>query len=62
MPVVPNLEGLLPTPLLLPEELEKERHGDEENIDSWLKSFVYIYLYLRRKKCVDCQEAHLAPA
>jgi hypothetical protein len=40
--VVPNLEGLLPTPLLPPEELEKERHGDEENIASWLKSFVCI--------------------
>jgi len=37
MPVVPNLEGLLPTPLLPQEELEKERHGDEENIDSWFK-------------------------
>ena len=48
MLVVPNLEGLLPTPLLLLEELEKERHGDEENIDGWLKSFVCIYLYLRR--------------
>jgi hypothetical protein len=60
MPVVPNLEGLLPMLLLPPEELE-ERHGDEENIDDWLKSFVYIYLYLRRKKCVDCQEVHLAP-
>jgi hypothetical protein len=33
MPVVPNFESLLPTPLLLLEELEKERHGDEENID-----------------------------
>ena len=54
MPVVPNLEGLLPTPLLPLEELEKERHGDQENIDGWLKSFVYIYLYLRRKECVDC--------
>jgi hypothetical protein len=40
MPIVPNLEGLFPTPLLPPEELEKERHGDEENIDGWLKSFV----------------------
>ena len=60
MPVVPNLEGLLPTPLLPLEELEKERHDDEENIDGWLKSFVYIYLYLRRKECVDCQEAHPA--
>ena len=59
MPVVPNLEGLLPTPLLPLEELEKERHGDEENIDGWLKSFTY--LYLRRKECVDCQEAHPAP-
>ena len=54
MPVVPNLEGLLPTPLLPPEELEKERYGDEENIDGWLKGFVCIYLYLRRKGCVDC--------
>ena len=62
MPVVPNLEGLLPTLLLPPEELEKERHGDEENIDGWLNSFVYIYLYLRRKECVDCQEAHPALA
>jgi hypothetical protein len=26
-----------PTPLLSQEELEKERHGDEENIDGWLK-------------------------
>jgi hypothetical protein len=62
MPVVPNLEGLLSTPLLPLEELEKERHGDEENIDGWLKSFVCIYLYLRRMECVDCQEAHPAPA
>jgi hypothetical protein len=62
MLVVPNLEGLLPTPLLPLEELEKERHGDEENIDSWLKSFLCIYLYLRRKECVDCQEAHSASA
>ena len=58
MPVVPNLEGLLPTSLLPLEELEKERYGDEENIDSWLKSFVCIYMYLRRKECVDYQEAH----
>jgi len=29
MLVVPNFEGLLPTPLLL-EELEKECHGSEE--------------------------------
>ena len=62
MLVVPNLEGLLPTQLLPLEELEKERHGDEENIDGWLKSFVYIYLYLRKKECVDCQEAHPASA
>jgi hypothetical protein len=61
MPVVPNLEGLLPTLLLSLEELEKEHHGDEKNIDGWLKSFVCIYIYLRRKECVDCQEAHLAP-
>jgi hypothetical protein len=48
---------------LLPlEELEKKRHGNEENIAGWLKSFVCIYLYLRRKECVDCQEAHLGPA
>ena len=53
MPVIPNLEGLLPTLLPPPEELEKERHGDEENIAGWLKNFVYIYLY---------QEAHLALA
>jgi hypothetical protein len=33
MLVVSNLEGLLPTSLLPSEELEKERHGDEENID-----------------------------
>jgi hypothetical protein len=62
MLVVPNLEGLLPMLLLPPEELEKERHGDEENIDGWLKCFVCIYLYLRRKKCVDCQEVHPAQA
>ena len=62
MSVVPNLEGLLPTLLLSPEELEKECHGDEENIDGWLKSFVCIYLYLRRKECVDCQEPHPALA
>jgi hypothetical protein len=31
MLVVPNLEGLLPTPLLPQEEME-ECHGDEENI------------------------------
>ena len=48
MLVVPNLEGVHPTPLLLSVELEKERHGDEENIDGWLKSYVCIYLYLRR--------------
>jgi hypothetical protein len=62
MPVVPNLEGHLPTPLLPLEELEKERHGDEENIHGWLKSFVFIYLYPRRNDCVDCQEAHPALA
>jgi hypothetical protein len=62
MLVVPNLEDLLPMPLLPPEKLEKERHGDEENIDSWLKSFLYIYLNIRRKECVDCQEAHPALA
>ena len=62
MPVVANLEGLFPTPLLPPEELEKEHHGDKENIDGWLKSFLYIYLYLRRKEYVDCQEVHLALA
>jgi hypothetical protein len=62
MLVVPNLEGLLPTPLLPLEKLEKERHGNEENIDGWLKSFVYMYLYLKRKECVDCQEADPAPA
>jgi hypothetical protein len=49
-------------PLLSLEELEKERHGDEGNIDGWLKSFVCVYLYLRRKECVDCQEVHPAPA
>ena len=53
MLVVPNLEGLFQTPLLPLEELGKEHHGDEENIDGWLKSFVCIYLY---------QEAHLALA
>ena len=51
MPVVPNLEGLLPTPLLQPKELEKERHGDEENIDSWLKSFV-LYLSVSKEEGV----------
>ena len=50
MPVVPNLEGLLPTPLLLPVEFEKEHYGDEEKIDGWFKSFVCIYLYLLRKE------------
>jgi hypothetical protein len=64
MPVVPNLEGTLPRPLLPLEELEKERHGDEENIAGCLKSFVYIYLYLLYKEegFVDCQEAHPALA
>jgi hypothetical protein len=42
MMVVPKLEDLLPMSLLPLEELEKERHGDEENIDSWLKNFVCI--------------------
>ena len=37
-------------PLLPPEELEKEHHGDEENIVGWLKSFVCIYLYLVSKE------------
>jgi hypothetical protein len=60
LPVVPNLEGLLPTPLPPLEELEKERHGDEENIE--LAQELCIYLYERRKECVDCQEAHPAPA
>jgi hypothetical protein len=36
MPVVPNLE--------------KERHGDKENIAGWLKSFVCIYLYILHKE------------
>ena len=48
--------------VLLPKNLKNELHGDEENIDGWIKSFVCIYLYLRRKECVDCQEAHLALA
>jgi hypothetical protein len=30
MQVESNLEGLLPTPLLPLEELDKEHHGDEE--------------------------------
>ena len=38
--------------LLPPKELEKVHYGDKENIDSWLKSFVCIYLYRRRKECV----------
>jgi len=42
MPVLPNLEGLLPTPPPPLKELEKEHHGDEENKDGWLKSFVCI--------------------
>ena len=62
IPVVPNLEGLLPMSLLLLEDSEKERHDDEENIDGWLKRFVCIYLYLRWKECVDCQDAHPALA
>ena len=45
MPVVPNLEGLLPMSLLPPKELEKERHGNEEKKDGWLKSFVDLYLF-----------------
>jgi hypothetical protein len=61
MSLIPQLEGLLPMSLLPLEELEKKRHGNEENIAGWLKSFVCIYLYLRRKECVDCQEAHLGP-
>jgi hypothetical protein len=51
MPVVPNLEGLLPTPLLPPEELEKERHGDEESIDGWLKSSI-LYLSISKEEGV----------
>ena len=46
MSVVPNLEGLLPTPLLLKEELEKELHGDEENIDGWLKIALSVSIYI----------------
>jgi hypothetical protein len=34
MPVVPNLEGLLPMPLFPLEELDKQCHGDEEK--RWL--------------------------
>jgi hypothetical protein len=45
MKVVPNFEGLLPTPLLPPKELGKERHGNEEQKDGWLKSFVDLYLF-----------------
>jgi hypothetical protein len=51
MPVVPNLEGLLPMLLLPPDELEKECHGDEENIDGWLKSFC-LYLCVSKKEGV----------
>ena len=43
MQIVPNLAGLLPMSLLSPEELDKERHGDEEKKDGWLKSFVDLY-------------------
>jgi hypothetical protein len=45
MPVIPNLEGLLPAPLLPLEELDKERHGDEEKKDGWIKSFINLYLF-----------------
>jgi hypothetical protein len=46
MPVVPNLEGHLPTPLLPQEKLEKECHGDEENIDDWLKIALSVSIYI----------------
>jgi len=59
MPVIPNLEGLLPTLLLPPEELEKERHGDEENKDGWLKSFVCI---LGGRSVWIAQKVHQDPA
>ena len=56
MQVVPNLEGLLPTLLLLPEELDKERHGDEEKKMVGLRALsICIYSKgFKEEECVDC--------
>jgi hypothetical protein len=60
MPVVPNLEGLLPTPLLPPKELDREHHGDEEK--RWLAQelcqSISILKGSRRKSVWIAQEVH----
>jgi hypothetical protein len=56
MQVVPNIEGLLPMPLLPPEELDTERHSDEEQ-KRWLAQELYQFVSIlkdrRRKECVE---------
>jgi len=56
MPVVPNLEGLLPTPLLPLDELDKERHGDEEKkmVGSRALSICICSKGFKEDECVDC--------
>ena len=51
MPVVPNLEGLLPALLLPWEELEKEHHGDEEKY-RWLAPELCLYLSISKEEGV----------
>ena len=51
MPVVPNLEGLLPTLLLPLEELENERHGDEKKY-RWLAQELCLYLSVSKEEGV----------
>jgi hypothetical protein len=65
MPVIPNLEGLLPAPLLPSEELDKERHGDEEKkrwLDQELCQSVSILKGSRRMSVWIAQEVHPEPA
>ena len=51
MLIVPNLEGLLPTPLLPPEELEKEHHGHEEKY-KWLAQELCLHLSVSKEEGV----------
>jgi hypothetical protein len=56
MPVIPNLEGLLPAPLLPSEELDKECHGDEEKkmVGSRALSICIYSKGFKEDECVDC--------